>query len=197
MNGAALFRIASLVVVGLFVWFGMDVRRKPGSRDFVAPAWQTLMKLAAFSLLGAFVWVVLALPAPRGLDWLALALMGSGTAFVVAAKRALGTTHTFAGQYREQPRLVTRGVYALTRNPLYFGVFQCELGALLCAAPHASELFPRWYPYWVGVVGAALAYAVYFNWTMAMREARELERTLGERYRQYRARVPFLIPFTR
>ena len=42
----------------------------------------------------------------------------------MAAKRALGKAHTFTGQYLERPELVTRGVYSITRNPLYFGVLQ-------------------------------------------------------------------------
>ena len=193
----ALFRVASLALVVLFLWFGMDVRRKAGTVHFVAPVWQTLMKLAAFSLIGAFAWVVMTIPGPRNLDWLALALMGSGTAFVVAAKRTLGPTHTFAGQYRQRAELVTRGVYALTRNPLYFGVFQCEFGALLCAARRAPELLPGAYLYWFALVGAALVYAVSFNWAMARREAQQLERQFGDTYRQYRAHVPFLIPFTK
>jgi protein-S-isoprenylcysteine O-methyltransferase Ste14 len=75
--------------------------------------------------------------------------MGNGTALVVAATRTLGAAHTFAGQYRERPELVTRGVYGLTPNPLYLGVFQCELGALLCAARHVPALFPDGYSYWV------------------------------------------------
>lgn len=85
--------------------------------------------------------------------------MGNGTALVVAATRTLGAAHTFAGQYRERPELVTRSVYGLTPNPLYLGVFQCELGALLCAARHVPALFPDGYSYWSGIVAAALAYA--------------------------------------
>jgi protein-S-isoprenylcysteine O-methyltransferase Ste14 len=192
-----LFQSACLASIALFLWYGMDVRRKAGARDFVPPFWQALMSVAALSLLGAFIWVVLAIREPAGLDWLGLALMGSGTSFVVAAKRALGPMHTFTGQYREHPRLVTSGVYAVTRNPLYFGVFQCELGALLCAVRQVPALLPRAYPYWFAAFGLALAYAVSFNWIMARREAHQLERQCGDTYRQYRSHVPFLIPSTR
>ena len=196
LSAAALFRVASLTLVALFLWFGMDVRRKAGTGSFVGHGWQTLMKLAAFSLIGLFVRVVLTIPEPRSLEWIALGLMGSGTACVVAAKRTLGSTHTFAGQYRHRTQLVTRGVYALTRNPLYFGVYQCELGASICAARRAPDLFPGTYLYWLAVTGAALAYVVAFNWSMARREAQQLERQFGDGYRQYAAHVPFLIPFT-
>ena len=197
MTATALFRLTTAALAALFLWFGMDLRRRPGSRDFVATRWQTLMKVAAFTLIGACLPVVLTIPAPRIADWLALAVVATGTAFVVAARRALGDAHTFTGQYREHPRLVTAGVYALTRNPLYLGVLLCEVGALLCAARHVPALFPRGHPVWFALAGIALAYVVAFNWIMAAREARELERRLGEPYREYRARVPFVMAFTK
>ena len=196
MSDLTLFRTASLALAVLFLWYGMDVRRKTDAHDFVAPMWQAVMRLAAFSLIGAFIWVALVMPGPGGLDWFGLAFMVSGTSFVVAAKRALGPTHTFTGQYREHSRLVMSGVYGITRNPLYFGVFQCEFGALLCAVYHVPDLLPHGYPYWCAAFGIALVYAVSFNWMMADREACQLERQFGDAYRRYRSRVPFLIPFT-
>lgn len=194
MTSLTLFQTAAAVLGALFVIYGMDVRRKAGARNFIAPAWQWLMKLCAFSLIGGFLWLALSMQEPGFIDWLGLVFMLSGTAFVAAAKRALGTTHTFTGQYMEKPRLVTHGVYAFTRNPLYLGVFQCELGVLLCAVHQLPMLLPQSWAYWLGVFGAALLYAVGFNLAMAMREARQLECQFGEDYRDYRSRVPFLIP---
>ena len=197
MNLLTLFQLAAAPLGVLFLIYGMDVRRKAGGRDFVPPAWQALMKVCAFSLLGGLAWIVACMHAPGAIDWLGLAVIGTGTAFVVAAKRALGRSHTFTGQYQEEPRLVTHGVYAFTRNPLYFGVFQIELGALLCALHQVPLLLPDGHAVWFGAFGTALAYAVCFNWAMAVREARELERMTGDAYRRYRARVPFLVPFVR
>lgn len=197
MPEQTLFSIAGVALAALFLWSGMDVRHKAHTRDLVAPMWQTLMKLLAFLLIGAFLWVVVAMREPAVIDWIGLGCMASGTAFVWAAKRMLGPTHTFSGQYREVPHLVTGGVYAITRNPLYLGVFQCEFGALLCAIHQLPGLFPSGYPYWFAGCGAALVYVVSFNWVMARREAHQLEQQCGDTYRRYASRVPFLIPFTR
>lgn len=195
MNALLLFRIAAMILGSLFLCYGMDVRRKAGACHFVAPAWQVLMRFSAFTLLGASGWMVLAIHAPGLIDWLGLAFVASGTAFIVAAKHALGEAHTFTGQYLKQTQLVTHGVYRFTRNPLYFGVFQCELGAVVLAAHQVPDLLPQAYPYWFCALGAALVYAIAFNWTMALREARELERCFGDAYRRYRTAVPFLVPF--
>src|SRR5215468_6222521 len=100
METLVAFQVAAAVLVALFVYFGMDLRRKEGARNFVAPAWQYLMKVCAFVLLGAFVWIANAAAEIRMIDWMGLGVMAIGTAFVVAAKRALGTVHTFTGQYQ-------------------------------------------------------------------------------------------------
>src|SRR6266699_3645647 len=93
-----LLQITSGTLVALFLYYGMDVRRKDGAADFVAHTWQTLMKLCSFSLVGGFVWVTLSVPEVSASDWLDLAIMASGTVFVKAAKNALGRAHTFTGQ---------------------------------------------------------------------------------------------------
>ena len=194
---ATLFQITAAILAGLFLYYGLDVRRKEGAWDFVAPAWQTLVKLCSFSLVGAFVWFTVSVRQVNTGDWLDLAVMASGTTFVMAAKRALGKAHTFTGQYLERPELVTRGVYSITRNPLYFGVLQCELGASLFVVHQAATLRPQVYPYWIGILAAVLLYVVVFNWNMAIREACYLRRYFGEEYRRYSGNVPFIFPVIR
>ncbi len=189
-----LFQTIAGILVAFFLYYGMDVRRQDGARDFAAPVWQTLMKLCSFLLVGAFLWIALSTHQVSLGDWLDLAVMISGTTFVTAAKNELGRAHTFTGQYLANPRLVTTGVYAITRNPLYFGVLQCEVGASLLVVHHGTVLFPRSYPYGLSILAVALLYAVFFNWYMAVHEARYLLRYFGEEYRRYRTDVPFAVP---
>ncbi len=158
MSSHTLYQAAAAFLGTLFLVYGMDVRRKAGARNFVAPEWQLLIKLCALVLIAGFAWIVATMRAPGLIDWLALGLGATGAAFVVAAKRALGDAHTFTGQHLESPRLVTDGVYALTRNPLYFGVFQCELCMLLVVLHQLPGLRPDDYPHWLGLFAAALVY---------------------------------------
>lgn len=197
MEALMLFKSVAAILVVVFLYYGMDVRRKAGTRYFVTPVWQSLMKICSFALITAFMWVALSIRQLDMTDWLSLAALVAGTAFVVAAKRALGAVHTFAGQYLEKPGLVMHGVYAVTRNPLYFGVFLCEFGAALFMLHQTPLLLPQTHPYWLSALAAALIYAVAFNWNMAVNEARYLQGCFGDAYRQYQARVPFLIPFIR
>ena len=194
MEESALFKLMAVLLLIVFVYYGMDVRRKTGARDFVAAVWQVLMKLCSFILLAAFAWALASAHEVSAGDWLSLVFFAIGTAFIAGAKRALGTVHTFAGQYQRNPKLVTHGVYAMTRNPLYFGVFLCEFGALLFMLHQTPALLPQSYPYWLSTLALALIYAVVFNGNMAIREARYLEACFGTVYHQYQARVPFLVP---
>jgi glycine C-acetyltransferase len=189
-----MFAVAAAALAAVFLYYGLDVRNKDSARGFVAPRWQLLMKFCSFALLGSFIWGAWSARQLNATDWLGLAVAASGTAFVVAAKRALGQAHTFTGQYLERPQLVTHGVYAFTRNPLYFGVFQCEAGASLFMVHQAPTLPVPGTAYWLAAAAMALGYAVLFNWRMAVREARHLEGHFGVAYREYAARVPFLVP---
>ena len=195
MSQLVLFKMICVALTLCFVLFGMDIRRKTGSRDFVPLVWQVVMKFCSFLLIGAFVWTVLLSQDVSILDWFALVLMAMGTVFVTLAKRTLGKAHTFTGQYLEKPGLATQGIYRVTRNPLYFGVFLSELGASLFVIHKLPLLYPFSYHYWLIVLASALLYAVMFNIRMALREANYLESYFGESYRQYRSSVPFLIPF--
>jgi len=194
-NMTTLFKISSGILLLLFLFYGMDVRMKKGAKDFVAPVWQLLMKVCSFSLVAIFAGITVSVRHLHGFDWIALTLMVSGTGFVVLAKRKLGKAHTFTGQFLEKPRLVTKGVYGITRNPLYFGVLQCESGAALLAFHQLPLLIPRSYSFYLGILALALLYAVSFNWIMAVREARYLERCFGEDYRRYSSGLPFVIPW--
>ena len=194
MNSLFLYQATAAFLGVLFLLYGMDVRRKKGARYFVAPIWQLLMKLCAGLLIAGFAWLVASMREPGMIDWLGLILGASGTALVVAAKWTLGDAHTFTGQHLERPRLVTHRVYSITRNPLYLGIFQCELCILLVALHQLPLLRPEDSLYWFGLFAAALVYAVSFNLWMARCEARQLERCFGDTYRRYRSRVPFLIP---
>ena len=189
-----IFQITAGMLAVLFLYYGMDVRRKEGAKDFVTGPWQKLMKFCSFLLVGATVWITFSVRHLNASDWLDLAVMASGTAFVAAAKHALGKAHTFTGQYLEKPLLVTRGIYAITRNPLYFGVLQCELGASMFVIHQAPGQLPETYLYWLGFLAVALIYAVSFNWIMAVCESRYLESCFGEEYRRYCVEAPFFIP---
>jgi len=77
--------------------------------------------------------------------------------------------------------LATSGPYSMVRNPLYLGNFAGAVGfGFAVEQPYLAALF-------------ALAFALFYPSVVAREEAR-LGEIFGERYREYRARVPRWIP---
>src|ERR1043166_4664342 len=93
-----LFQAFSGILIAFFLYYGMDIRRKGGARDFAAPAWQMVMKLCSFLLVGAFFWITLSARQVSLGDWLDLSLMIVGTAFVTAAKLELRSEERRVGK---------------------------------------------------------------------------------------------------
>jgi hypothetical protein len=76
---------------------------------------------------------------------------------------------------------VTTGPYAVVRHPQYLGIFLGLTGFTLLGARPIAVLA------WVTAVCTYLALMIH--------EEGENERRFGQRYRDYRERVPFIIPF--
>ncbi len=122
-----------------------------------------------------------------GLNWFSLAAIPfwSLTLFIYFG----GTRHFSFSQMigrselesdRQEQRLVTTGLHARIRHPLYFGHLCTMLGWLALAQTRA--------------VLALLVWAIVTGIFMIRAEDAELERRFGSAYRDYRKRVPAVLP---
>lgn len=101
---------------------------------------------------------------------------GTGAAFVVAAVRAMRAAGTTVLPHKASARLVTAGVFALSRNPIYLGntliLFGIGLGFGVA-----------WFLSFALLAGFAIQ-------AMAIRpEERHLDARFGKAFRDYRRRV--------
>jgi protein-S-isoprenylcysteine O-methyltransferase Ste14 len=108
-----------------------------------------------------------------------LVLMAAGESIRLWAAAYLGLTARASTP--KSTKLVTRGPYALTRHPLYWGNFCLTLGFCLAA----GSGFP-WFPA-VVAVGFVALYTSH-----ARREERALADAFPDPYARYRHRVPAL-----
>ena len=108
--------------------------------------------------------------------WSGLALFAVGVAIVVPGRRALLAAGTNVDPLLPVTAIVTTGPFRFSRNPLYVGLTLLYLGLTLA--------FNTW---WGVILLLPIVGIMHFG--VVRREERHLERTFGERYRQYRSTV--------
>lgn len=116
--------------------------------------------------------------APEARHAVAAILAAAGVAFDLLGLVAFRSARTTINPMRPErtSALVTNGIYRVTRNPMYVGLVLL----LLAWAAYLSALLP-----FVGPV----AYVLYITRFQIQPEERVLERTFGEEFAAYRARV--------
>ena len=109
-----------------------------------------------------------------------LVLVGAGAVLHAWARRTLGVMWSGVVQVRAQHALVERGPYTTVRHPIYLAGLLLAAGTFLAHPSVAS-----------GCLAGGFSLGVLLK---ARLEERALRETLGNRYAEYAARVPALLP---
>ncbi len=99
-----------------------------------------------------------------------------GVVLNLVADRAFKIAGTTVRPFQESSALLTTGVFALTRNPMYLGFLSILLGLAILL----GSLAP---------FAVALAFPVLADVLFIRHEERQMEETFGEEWSRYRARV--------
>jgi len=187
-------RFACLVLFGLLVLVVLDAPlRTFGQRYVVNRLRERLLLLAVeMGLVGVWAIAVFLLHwdfrlVPGGSEG-ALAIAGAvlvflGAALASWARLRLGRWFTGTLGVKVGHELVSNGPYAITRHPMYTGLLTMALGAALV---------------WNRVPTLLLAVLLVVPFHLQARiEEPLLESHFGEAYREYRRRVPRLLPWPR
>jgi protein-S-isoprenylcysteine O-methyltransferase Ste14 len=106
-----------------------------------------------------------------------------GMSLALWARLALGKDYfvstSFGAQLFAEHHLLTSGPYAVVRHPMYIGIFLAALGSLLVYFTWTTLLF--------------VCFAPLFTFR-ARREEAALAEEFGEKWQEYRMRVPAFIP---
>ena len=140
-----------LYLIGLITAFGIRTLttwrrtgdtgfRKPNTAPFTAPWWGTVLFTSALVLgLLAPVTGMLELAAvrpPTAIGIAGLATMLLGLILVLISQAAMGESWRIGVDETEHTALVTHGVFALIRNPIFTGMGVVLVGQLLAVPPH-------------------------------------------------------------
>ncbi|OHV01896.1 methyltransferase family protein [Mycobacterium talmoniae] len=145
-------------------------------KDFLLPPFALVYFYVVFA--AAFGWPLVA--APRffhsdAIGWLGVALCAGGLLFVVLSLVSFGTSFRVGIDVEHPDKLVTTGVFAVSRNPIYVGFALVLLGQFL--------VFPSWILLLYLIAGFWL-----FN-RQVLREEAFLRQHYGREYTEYCGRV--------
>ncbi len=157
---------------------GTDAMRfaKTDKSDYVIPPFAFFYFYLVFA--NAFGWPTVAhsaLPSADWVAWLGVAFCAGGLLFLAATLRSFGESFRVGIDDRQPGPLVTEGVFAGTRNPIYVAFAFVLLGEFL--------IFSNWILLLYLVTGIALFHR------QVLREERSLAATYGDEYRAYCTRV--------
>lgn len=139
---------------------------------------RVLPPVVALLLLAAATGIHLWLPDLPGLrvPLLGAALVAAGFGVMLWAARLFAGAGTTVMPHGKPSRLVVAGPYQFTRNPMYLGITTAFTGIAFCVGT---------LPFFV----AAALFPVWMSLRFIPMEERNLEATLGDDYREFRARV--------
>jgi protein-S-isoprenylcysteine O-methyltransferase Ste14 len=104
----------------------------------------------------------------------------AASALMLWARWVLGAMWAGRPLVQREHDLQTSGPYGLVRHPIYTGILGMALGATLVSGS--------------GQAAAILLSALLFVWWRVRAEERLMAATFGDRYADYRRRVPALVP---
>ena len=113
--------------------------------------------------------------------WVAALMTAAGLAFAAWARVHIGRNWSGTVTLKQGHELVVSGPYAIVRHPIYTGLLLAIVGTALARGE------------WRGVLAVEIAWASLWR-KLRLEEAWMIE-AFGERYEEYRRRVPALIPF--
>jgi protein-S-isoprenylcysteine O-methyltransferase Ste14 len=146
----------------------------------VAPAVVLLVYPGLAQLDGLVGWQ--SLPWPTFFLVVGIALAFPGLYLLGVSNKLLRTKGSGANAFRLTRKVVESDIYQRTRNPMSLGFYLWSLGLGLIASSTLATLVVV-----LGFIPAHIFFLKFF-------EELELELRFGEPYKQYKSKVPFLIP---
>jgi protein-S-isoprenylcysteine O-methyltransferase Ste14 len=129
-----------------------------------------------------FGWTILPMNADTRISFLGFMLVVTGLGTCIIARKNLDTNWANAWEYqiKKKHELVTHGIYAYIRHPIYTGIVTACIGAELVVQSYLFVVFFLFF---------------FVSYSQAKKEEKILEDHFGKEYRDYKKRSKMLIPY--
>ncbi len=174
-----LYGILGVIFTAVLVQIAISGREGYG-RSTINGFWQitgkTLIMLPIIYLpMVAIGWLKPPHTSPLWLEWLAIFIAFEAILFLIFSLIKMGKYTKMALPKNDDIPLQTKGVYSLSRNPMYLGLYMLSIAAVL-------------YKPCLPMVVAAIA-GIIIHHKIILNEERFLEAKFGQSYQSYRQRV--------
>ncbi len=186
--GLKIFQALALACLAVFTFFISDFRNKKEMLPLLNKKIVSIIKLFYFVPVFIYIYVLLNLKDIFFHSYIGILLTFGGTFLVAKAKIDLGKYHTWAGHILSSTKIVTRGIYAFIRHPLYTGIGVFIVGGITVGIKNN--------PFSLFTTVAIITLIIFIKFFLILSAAKEscfLKETFGEIFMEYKKQVhPFL-----
>lgn len=182
------YKIFQIFVLALFAVSISDLRKKPGMTPLIDR--RLVLALKLFYLVPTLAYAYILITAQEflpAIDLVALIFNLLGVGLTILAKLHLGNSHTWTGYCSNCTNMITRGIYAWIRHPLYTGIGVFIIGVVTISIAHGTFI-------WAGVVSIGAIYILIMLTASARRETIFLTEKFGPEFVEYRRQVHACFP---
>jgi protein-S-isoprenylcysteine O-methyltransferase Ste14 len=183
-----LYKIVQAIILMLFAISISDLRKKPGMTPLIDERLVLALKLSYPIPTLSYAYILITakefLPV---VDLAALILNLLGVWLTARGRIDLGKSHTWTGYCSTSTSLITQGIYAWIRHPLYTGIYVFIIGVAAISLAHGTAI-------WAGVVLVGAIYIMIMLAISARRETMFLIERFGTEFEEYRNQVHAFLP---
>lgn len=183
-----IFKVIALLALYIFAFFISDFRDKKGMIPLVNKRLILFIKIFYFIPILIYTYVLINLHSLLAQNYLGLFLICTGVTLVAKAKKDIGKYHTWTGHKLRSTKIVTNGIYAFIRHPLYTGIYIFIIGAIMTSSNNNPFSF-----YSTLLIIAVVISIMIFLAIAAFKESKSLQEEFGKEFLKYKKQVhPFL-----
>lgn len=184
-----MFQVLAILCLMMFTFFVSDFRNKKGMLPLINIKLINVVKILYLVPIFIYIYVILNIKNIIFYNYIGLFFTICGAVLVKKARRDLGKYHTWAGHMLSSTMIITRGIYAFIRHPIYTGICIFILGGMIIGINNNP------FSFFATITIIAFIFLIgLFLIISAVKENNYLQEMFGEKYIEYKRQVHAFLP---